>query len=130
MQYRCDACGGLSVDAYGNLGVDLSPSRIRAKSGERVDRPPPKTGDDPVREIDHRITKNSEVRYVRDRTGEKKVELQVAWHPDGTLKHVDCYVCGNQWYLDDGGNLANYFRKTDGKIYCLKCGLEFDISTV
>jgi len=99
VHYRCDACAGLFVDAYGTLGVDASSSRLRAVSSELVDRPPPKTGNDSVREIDHRITKKSEVRYVKDRAGGKSVELQVAWHPDKTLKHVDCYRCGNKLQL-------------------------------
>lgn len=130
VQYRCDICGGLFVDAYGTLAVSAAPSRVKARSGLRIDRPPPKTGSDPAKEIDHRITKDSNVRYVKDRTGGKKAELQVAWHKDGTLKHVDCKRCDNKWYLADGNNLADYFEKKDDSIRCKKCGLEVSLSAV
>lgn len=78
----------------------------------------------PKKEIEHQNKSDSQVRYIRwrDDTGTKVI--QVAYTPDGLMKHLDCKSCGNNWYLADDPNYAERFTLTANELKCKKCGAE------
>jgi RNase P subunit RPR2 len=104
---------------------------LRGKSGGRAVRAPPKTGKDPTKEIKRDVKESSEVRYVTDGRGGEKIEFQVAWHVNRTMKHIHCKNCDSKWYFaDKGDNIKHHFLMTGDNIRCLKCGTEVNISVV
>lgn len=116
VQFECNSCHTTHANAYGTAKVSATASKIRTASGEKVRGKPKK-------EIEHRNKSESQVRYVkwRDDTGTKVI--QVAYTPDGRIKHLDCKMCGNKWYLADNPDYSASFQLTDSKLECKKCGV-------
>lgn len=116
-QFECNLCHTTHANAYGTGATSARTTKIKAVSGDKVGRKPRK-------EIEHRIKRESQVRYIvwRDATDTKVI--QVAYTPDGRAKHLDCKACGNKWYLADGPDCSSKFILTDDTLKCLNCGAE------
>jgi hypothetical protein len=113
-QFECNNCHTTHANAYGTAKASVRLSKIRAASGKKVRGKPKK-------EIEHQNKYESQVRYVvwRDDTGTKVI--QVAYTPDGRIKHLDCKTCGNNWYLADNPDYSANFQLTNSLLECKKC---------
>jgi len=114
-QFECDRCHTTHANAYGTGHGSARLSKIRTASGEKVRGKPKK-------EIEHQNKSESQVRYIkwRDDTGTKVI--QVAYTPDGRIKHLDCKTCGNKWYLANSPDYNTSFQLTHDRLACKKCG--------
>jgi len=115
-QFECNNCHTTHANAYGTANVSVRLSKIRSSSGEKIRGKPKK-------EIEHQIKSESQVQYViwRDETDTKVI--QVAYTPDGRIKHLDCKTCGNKWYLADNPDHSASFQMTDNMLECKRCGV-------
>ncbi len=114
-QFECDSCHTTHANAYGFGGISVRLSKIRAKSGKKVRGKPEK-------EIEHQNKPESQVRYLTWREDSGTKVIQLAYTPDGRLKHLDCKTCGNQWYLADSPDYSGRFEVSPDLIKCSKCG--------
>src|SRR5579872_6989322 len=101
------------LNDYGK-GVDRI-SQLRKKSGDQI-------GKKPTREIQYRDKGDSKHSMIIIRTENNTKVLQIAWWRDGTLKHLDCKTCNNNWYLADTIDYSDKFEVDGNKIKCKLCG--------
>ena len=114
-QFECDHCHTTHANANGAGHGSGRLSKTKIASGEKVRGKPKK-------EIEHWNKSDSQVRYVKSRDDTGTKVIQVAYTPDGRIKHLDCKTCGNNWYLADNPDYNDSFQLTDSTIECKKCG--------
>jgi ribosomal protein S27AE len=116
-QFICNHCHATHANAQGIGRGSAGLSKIRTKSGEKVRGKPEK-------EIMHSISQKSQVRYIKLRRSANTKVMQVAYTPNGRLKHLDCKVCGNKWYLANDPDYSRMFEVTAKRLRCKKCNAE------
>lgn len=129
-QYQCDNCKGYHADFFGHLGLSASASKLDARSGQVVKKRPPKVGSYPKKELEHINRADSQIRYLFDRSDPRTAVFQIAYTPDSRIKHIDCKMCGNKWYLASRKNVNRNFAIDGDSLRCLHCGRQTTMSSV
>jgi transcription elongation factor Elf1 len=120
-QFVCNHCHATHANAYGTGSGSARLSKTRTASGEKVRGKPKK-------EITHGTKLESQVRYIKLRDNADTKVIQIAYDANGRVKHLNCKVCGNKWYLANNPDYRGMFELTAKRLRCKKCDARVPLS--